>query len=525
MTHIEGMTEGDLVADDLATRREDADGGFLAGIGGLAVQLAQHDQPTEVAPPECHEVRMDLPAVRVPPVRTAEHGAGKRMRFVEPVDAVVEPVRANRVCVGIEQYDVRVTRRKHPGVGRLTVAMAAVEPAMPAQQGDIGLRPRPGLRSVPAALIHEDDLVVPAGNGLTHALDQQPGEEQPVARDGDDADRSALHALCVAAMSTASDPDVTVLMPVRNGARYLEAAVVSILAQRLSNFEFIVCDDGSTDATPRELARHAAQDRRIRVLTLPPLGLVAALNRGMQEARGAWVARMDADDVAWPQRLTVQLAVAAAHPEAAGIGSAWRIVDQIGQFGEIVQPPTDPGDIAAALVERNCLAHPTMLLQRQAVITAGGYREAFLHAEDYDLWLRLSEHHPLYAVSEPLLDYREHPGQVSNAALEQRILSELGAQVAARARRRGAADPPTGTAPVNRAWLLSAGATEAEVRSRLIAGALGAAKRAVRARQPAAARAAVHLLYAQNGLRPRTRLHALLIQAAAGLMREQSPPP
>ena len=87
---------------------------FLAGIGGLAVQLAQHDQPTEVAPPECHEVRMDVPAVRVPPVRTAEHGAGKRMRFVEPVDAVVEPVRANRVCVGIEQYDVRVTRRKHP---------------------------------------------------------------------------------------------------------------------------------------------------------------------------------------------------------------------------------------------------------------------------------------------------------------------------------------------------------------------------------------------------------------------------
>ena len=322
-------------------------------------------------------------------------------------------------------------------------------------------------------------------------------------------------------MDALTDPDVTVLMPVRNGARYLEAAVASILAQRLRNFEFIVCDDGSTDDTPDMLARHAARDTRIRVLTLPQPGLVVALNHGMVEARAAWVARMDADDVAWPDRLAVQLATAAAHPEAAGIGCAWRIIDQNGRPYGTMQPPTDPGGIATALIERNCLAHPTMLLRRQAVIAAGGYREAFRHAEDYDLWLRLSERHLLYAVPTPLLDYREHPGQVSRSALEQRIFAEFGAQVAARARRRGEPEPPVGTLPVNRAWLTSAGATEAEIRARLIAGALGAAKRAVRARQPSEVREAVHLLFAQGGLHPRTRLHGLILRAAAGLMRKQ----
>lgn len=325
-------------------------------------------------------------------------------------------------------------------------------------------------------------------------------------------------------MDARSDPDVTVLMPVRNGGRYLEAAMASILTQSLRNFEFIVCDDGSTDDTPHVLARYAARDTRIRLLTLPQQGLVAALNRGMQEARTAWVARMDADDVASPDRLAVQLAVAEAHPEAVGIGSAWRIIDQNGRPLRIVRPPTDPGGIAAALVRYNCLAHPTMLLRRQAVIAAGGYREAFRHAEDYDLWLRLSEHHPLLVVPQPLLDYREHPGQISHSALEQQIIAELGAQIAARARRQGRPDP-AGAVPADRAWLVSAGATEAAIRARVIAGALGAAKRAVRMRQPSAAREALRLLCAQDGLRPRTRLHALLLQMATGLMREQVPPP
>ena len=199
---------------------------------------------------------------------------------VEPVDAVFQPVRADRVCVGIEQHDVRVACRAHPGLGRLPVLMAAAEPAVLAQQPDVGLRPRPGSRSIPAALVHDDDLVVPLANSLTHALDQQPGEEQSVACDGDDADRTQLHALCVARHGCAersrrhgADAGAQ-RRPIPGSRRGQHPDAIP------ANFEFIVCDDGSTDDTPRELARYAARDPRIRVLTLPQLGLVAALNRG-----------------------------------------------------------------------------------------------------------------------------------------------------------------------------------------------------------------------------------------------------
>jgi glycosyltransferase involved in cell wall biosynthesis len=316
--------------------------------------------------------------------------------------------------------------------------------------------------------------------------------------------------------------EVTVLMPVRNGARFLEPAIGSILAQNLRSFEFIICDDGSTDETPQILARSAARDGRIRVITLPSGGLVAALNTGMLEARTGWVARMDADDVAWSDRLAVQLAAARAHPGAAGIASAWRIIDENGRPGDIVRPPTGPAAIADALLQRNCLAHPTMLLNRQAVLDAGGYRAAFRQAEDYDLWLRLSERFALHAVPRPLLDYREHALQVSQSGLEQRILAEFGAQVAARARRRGKVDPAADAVLVDRAWLEATGVSRAELRHRMIAGALGAAVHAVRTGQKAAAREALGLLYAQRDLHPRTRLHALLLHARATLM---TPPP
>ncbi len=326
-------------------------------------------------------------------------------------------------------------------------------------------------------------------------------------------------------MNAPAAPDVTVLMPVRNGERYLQAALASILTQTLRNFELIVCDDGSTDATPHLLAYHAERDDRIRILTLPRLGLVAALNHGLRQARTSWVARMDADDVAWPRRLTVQMAAARAHPDAGAIGSAWRVIDPAGRPRRIVQPPVDPRAIAAALLQYNCLAHPTMLLRRDAVAAVGGYRAAFRYVEDYDLWLRMSERYPLYAVAEPLLDYREHAGQVSARSLEQRILAELAAQLAAHARRDGKPDPAPADAPLSRAWLLSAGATEADIRDRVIGGALGAAKHALQARQPAVARQALQLLGTQERLHPRTRLHALLLRLAAGVMRDQTPPP
>ena len=127
------------------------------------------------------------------------------------------------------------------------------------------------------------------------------------------------------------------------------------------------------------------------MLTLPRSGLIAALNLGLEQAKGEWVARMDADDIARPTRLERQLAFAQHHPRAAAIGSFWQVIGADGAVKRIHAPPTAPAAIAASLRSENPLAHPTMLLRRAAVLARGGYRPAFLQAEDYDLWLRLVE--------------------------------------------------------------------------------------------------------------------------------------
>ncbi len=314
-------------------------------------------------------------------------------------------------------------------------------------------------------------------------------------------------------------PSVSVLMPVRDGARFVAAAIASVCAQTHGDFEFLIIDDGSRDATPEILARAAAGDARIRIVTQPQAGLIAALNRGLRLARGAWVARMDADDIAAPQRLERQLGLAAAKPEAGAIGSFWRVVDAAGRFRRAMVCPIGPAAIAAALPAGNCLAHPSMMLRRAAVLACGGYRPAFLQAEDYDLWLRLSEQFDIHVVPETLLDYREHGGQVSWTRLEQRILSVLAAQHAARARRAGRVDGFDGAAPVDRTTLLAAGITAQEIEAALIEGSLNAAVDAVRYGQRAAARMAVGLLLRQKSLRLKTACHGWVLWMRSWLAR------
>lgn len=305
------------------------------------------------------------------------------------------------------------------------------------------------------------------------------------------------------------------LLPVRNGAATIEASVASILRQTLPAFGLLVVDDGSTDGTPLVLARLAAADARIRVLRQDALGLVPALNRGLAEARAPFVARMDADDIADPDRLQRQLAVLQAAPSVALVGSAWRVVDAGGRVRRVMHPPETDAGIRAALARANVLAHPTVMYRRDAVLAVGGYRPAFVLAEDYDLWLRLLERFAAACVPDVLLDYREHPAQSAWHDLEQRILSEMSAQAAASCRANGKDDGGNDEAPIDRARLRHMGLSAEAIAAGVIARALGAAKDARAAGHWRAMGAAARLGLRQDGLLLRTRLHLALLAAHA----------
>lgn len=228
---------------------------------------------------------------------------------------------------------------------------------------------------------------------------------------------------------------LTVLIAVHDGGDYLREAVASVLAQTYGDFELLLVDDASTDAAVDALPR----DPRIRVVRNERnLGQVTSLNRGLAEARGEYVARLDADDVMFPTRLERQVAVLDADPTIGLVGS-W--VDIIGANGRRLGSQRGRLDdlgsyVFATLTMRVYVAHPAATYRRDPVLALGGYDESMGPSEDHDLWRRL-----LLAgwdariVPEPLVSYRVHERQLSHtrsavqqerdATSQMRFLAEL----------------------------------------------------------------------------------------------------
>ncbi len=226
----------------------------------------------------------------------------------------------------------------------------------------------------------------------------------------------------------AARPMVSVIMAVRIGGPFLPEAIASIRGQQFRDWEFVVVDDGSTDDTAAVLQEAARSDDRLRLFRQDPLGLVPALNRAVAEARGNFLARMDADDRAHPERLGRQLAFLAANP---GVGVLGTAVRRIGAGRGIWQRPTDDAALRAALLFEAPFAHPTVMMRREVwEKSAGGYRPDFQAAEDIDLWERLASETEFANLSTPLLEYRIHAGQVTSIATPEM------AQNGARVRRR-----------------------------------------------------------------------------------------
>lgn len=214
-------------------------------------------------------------------------------------------------------------------------------------------------------------------------------------------------------------PPISVLLPVRDGERHVEAALASLEAQTDPDFEVLAVDDGSTDATPDLLRVWAARDPRVRVLRQEPAGIVAALERARRQARGGLLARMDADDVCEPHRFAAQRALLAASPALAGCGARVRyfprhhLRDGARRYEAWLNGAASPEEVAREMFVECPLAHPTFFLRARAVEAVGGYRDRGW-PEDYDLVLRLWRAGGALAnVPEVLLHWREGGGRLS----------------------------------------------------------------------------------------------------------------
>ena len=221
-------------------------------------------------------------------------------------------------------------------------------------------------------------------------------------------------------------PHITVLMPAYNAAEFLREAIDSVLAQTLREFEFLIIDDGSTDHTAAIIGSYT--DPRIRLIQQERnKGLVNTLNAGIREARGLYIARMDADDIMHPDRLLEQYNYLEEHTEIAVVGSYVEFINVesavTGSWGTDRSATTE-AEIRDMMPRTNCLAHPSVMM-RTGIAQELGYSGKH---EDWSLWLRmLSRGHRITKLPKPLLEYRVHSSSYMGAmkqttSLEKRLL-------------------------------------------------------------------------------------------------------
>jgi glycosyltransferase involved in cell wall biosynthesis len=215
--------------------------------------------------------------------------------------------------------------------------------------------------------------------------------------------------------SAAPAPRVSVVMAVYNCRPYLEAAVQSILSQTEPDFEFIIIDDGSTDGTGDDLRRLAATDQRLKVTHAANKGLTKSLNDGLAAARGAYVARMDGDDIALPERLARQADALDADEGLAIVGGGVQLLSEDGlTLGDRAQG-VGHTEIRRLLLEGDAgaMTHPAVMFRRAAAMAIGGFNEAFPVGQDLDFFLRVTEVGRAMNLPDTVLRWRQHDKSVN----------------------------------------------------------------------------------------------------------------
>ncbi|NQV89889.1 glycosyltransferase [Candidatus Uhrbacteria bacterium] len=225
---------------------------------------------------------------------------------------------------------------------------------------------------------------------------------------------------------------ISVIMSVYNGERFLRDAVLSVLAQNEQDLELLLVDDASSDSTSLIIKELAQEDSRIRILTNSTnLGLTKSLNIALAHAQGKYIARLDADDIALPNRFTKQLEFLNTHSDIDVLGTAYIWIDESGSVIDHPSTITDSDELHRTLPRFNPFLHSSIMMRKRVLDHVGGYDETYKKAQDYDLWLRLSSSHRFANLPEVLTQKRLTKDMISYASERSQLRHAVRARRAA----------------------------------------------------------------------------------------------
>lgn len=215
-------------------------------------------------------------------------------------------------------------------------------------------------------------------------------------------------------------PLISIIMPVYNCGDFINQAIDSILDQSFSDFELLIINDGSFDETERIVL--AFRDKRIKYHRLDRnTGNYHARNIGLKVAKGKYVAVMDADDIALPKRLETQYNYLESHDDVLATGTCFLF----GINGFKAERPVSYMDIKLALLDNNCILHPSLMIRKSVLDDLSGYNENYKYSSDYDLVCRIANKGPIINLPETLMVYRWHKSQISQSKLaEQQMYAD-----------------------------------------------------------------------------------------------------
>ena len=229
-------------------------------------------------------------------------------------------------------------------------------------------------------------------------------------------------------------PTVSVVLPVYKAERFLGQCLDSLWTQTYKDFEVLVVEDPSSDGTAAVLKKQ--KDPRLRVIrNSTRKGLVFCMNQGIAEAKGKYIARQDSDDVSLPERFQVQLDFLKANPCVGMLGTAYKLVDKNGRTVLNGQPETHAHILQEILPKYNQFAHGSLMMPKDMLQAIGCYRD-IKYAEDYDMFMRMSERFPVINLPQPLYMWRFSLTSTSVSKVEPMIMATPALQELSRQRKQ-----------------------------------------------------------------------------------------